>query len=541
LNSNRGYGGCVRAGAVHLLAGAFLLLVLALELVPAQAGALAIEMESGRIAGPFAEVIKDRRANGGRAVALSGRGAVRRRVTTRRGIRAVVLRARGVPCGGSPRVSLLLDGRRAVSRTVRGRGFRRLRLAVKARAGTRILKMRLANPHKVGSCRRGVVVDWLRVVERPRPAAPPLKPPPAPVTAPAPVAAPAVAPPPAAYRNPVFPTPVRPGRPDPMVLDVGNAHTRYLAFATGEKFPVLRSDDLVNWTPAATALVARPAWADQTGEWNPWAPSVIERPGPCPGAEGSRCFVLFHVSKHGTLAPPTNCIGVAVSPVPEGPYQELGPLENIDGLLDTSGRPPGCGDDGGYSNIDPAPFVDADGRAYLYLSTGHKCQTPTPGASCPFDRAISVIELAPDLLRATGPRLELFHGETAGWELAAFMPPAPVVENPNPVKRGDTYFVLYSGGAFNGPYGMGYATSTSPTGPFVKATENPILHEANDVISVGGGALVTGPRGGDWLAYHGRQGAYANPRELRIDPVRFPTASSVAVDGPTSAPQATKP
>jgi hypothetical protein len=87
---------------------------------------------------------------------------------------------------------------------------------------------------------------------------------------------------------------------------------------------------------------------------------VIEREGACPGQSGASCFVLFHVSRHGTLVAPTNCIGVAVSLVPQGPYVELGPLKYTDGGVDASGRPPGCGDDGGYSNIDPAPFMDGD-------------------------------------------------------------------------------------------------------------------------------------------------------------------------------------
>ena len=523
--------GRVRAGVIAVLAGVPLLLI------PAQAAARAVEVEGGRLTGTLAKVVKDPRASGGRAVALSGRGAVRRRVTTRYGLRAVVLRARGVPCAGSPRVAVLLNARRAGSRVVRRRSFRRLRLTVNAGAGLRVVTLRLANPRRRRSCRRTLVLDSLRLVERPRPA--PARRAPDPIPAPAPVAAPAAAPgpetPPGGYRNPVFPTPTAPGRPDPMVLDVGDAHSDYLAFTTGDRFPVLRSKDLVRWTPLAPALPARPAWADQTGEWNPWAPSVIESPRACPGSTEPPCFALFHVSKHdATLSPPTNCIGVAVSPTPEGPYQELGPLEFTVPSVDASGRPPGCGDDGGYSNIDPAPFVGADGEAYLYLSTGHKCQAPSPGGECPFDRTISVIPLSPDLLSAAGPRQELFNGATAGWEVASF---GPVVENPWPVRTDNGYLLLYSGGAFNGPYGMGYATASTPTGPFVKSADNPVLREREGVLSPGGGMLVTGPRGATWLAYHGRQGAYANPRELRIDPVRFPAAASVAVDGPTSAPQ----
>ena len=262
---------------------------------------------------------------------------------------------------------------------------------------------------------------------------------------------------------------------------------------------------------------------------------MIERPGACPGEARHRCFVLFHVAKHGTLTPAANCIGVAVSPAPEGPYQELGPLAFPGGAVDASGRPPGCGDDGGYSNIDPAPFVDSggDGTAYLYLSTGHRCQTPAPHASCPFDRTISVIELAPDLLSAAGPRQELFNGATPGWEVAPF---GTVVENPWPVRTAGGYMLMYSGGAYDGPYGMGYATSSSPTSGFVKSADNPVLREREGVLSPGGGMVVTGPKGGTWLAYHGRQGAYENPRELRIDPVRFPSPSSVASTGPPARP-----
>jgi len=57
------------------------------------------------------------------------------------------------------------------------------------------------------------------------------------------------------------------------------------------------------------------------------------------------------------------------------------------------------------------------------------------------------------------------------------------------------------------------------------------------VLSPGGGMLATGPRGGSWLVYHGRQGSRSSPRELRIDRLRFAAEWTVAVDGPTSAPQ----
>jgi hypothetical protein len=529
----------VPARAKHLL------LAVALLSLPAQAHGRTLELEQGRLAGAV-RVVEDRAAGGGRAVALSGRGVIRRRFATPHGASALVLRARALPCmGRRPRVALRLDGVRIGTRVARSRRFGRLRFGGAAAPGPRIAELRLANPGNGRSCRRTVVLDWLRVVERPNPPSSPPAPPASPgaaaaptlpgADAPAPPGSPGSPGPEGTYQNPVF---ADPGAPDPGVLDVSSAHSDYFVFSTGGRFPMLRSADLVNWTPAGHALPARPDWAVPTGDWHPWAPSVIERDGACPGFSGPRCFVLFHVSLHGTLVPATNCIGVAVSPEPEGPYRELGPLTFAGGGVDRSGRPPGCGDDAGYSNIDPAPFVDDDGQAYLYVSTGRRCEAPAPGAVCPWDRTISVIPLASDLLTASGPRQPLFNATTPGWEVGSF---GPVVENPWVVKRGSTYLMLYSGGAYTGRYGMGYATSSSPTGPFVKSASNPVLAEAEGVLSPGGGMPVTGPRGGDWLVYHGRRGSYANPRELRIDRLRFTPESTVAVDGPTSSPQAGAP
>src|SRR5215210_7139262 len=146
-----------------------------------------------------------------------------------------------------------------------------------------------------------------------------------------------------------------------MVLDRGGTHSSYFMYATGGGFPVARSSDLVHWTDAGLAMPERPAWAAQTGDYNPWAPSVIEKPQPCPGSATGPCFVMFFTSRHASMSPPANCIGVATSPDPAGPFTDHGPLPSPDAGVDQSGRPIGCGDDGGYSNIDAAPFIDAGG------------------------------------------------------------------------------------------------------------------------------------------------------------------------------------
>ena len=226
----------------------------------------------------------------------------------------------------------------------------------------------------------------------------------------------------------------------------------------------------------------------------------------------------------------TNCVAVATSPTPAGPFIDHGPLSG--GMLDSSGRPIGCGDDAGYGNIDPAPFVDSDGSAYLYVSTDWAC--PASSASCTsatstLKPTISVIPLAPGLLAASGARQPLFSADEP-WEQA---PWAPVVEGPWMEKHNGTYYLFYSGGAWTGAYGMGYARLASPIGPATKAPGNPILSGTSQVFSPGGGSTVIGPDGGVWLLYHARVGGYAQPRQLFLDPVIWKPDGTVTVSGPS--------
>jgi hypothetical protein len=366
----------------------------------------------------------------------------------------------------------------------------------------------------------------IRVAAPPPPAPPPPPPPPpeasrTPPPGPEPLPTPPP-PPPAAYSNPVFPA-----GDDPFVLDDGGTHDDYWEYGTGDRFPILHSSDLVNWTPAGTAFAARPSWVVQTGDWHPWAPSVVHAGGQ---------YVMFYTG----LTPSTvHCVAVATSPAPGGPYTDRGPLSMDDGSDASS--PIGCGDAAMSGNIDPAPFVDSDGHAYLYLSSDYDCTSGT----CQGKPTISEIDLAADLLHATAARRALFVGD-ATWEQSGYG--WKTVEGPAMVKHAGLYYLLYSGGSWFGAYGVGYATSSSPTGPFVKYTGNPILASTPEVHGAGGaGPVVTGPHGGLWLVYHGRDGSDSNPRRLRIDPFAWKPATTpgdpdvASVAGPTSGPQPTAP
>lgn len=364
-------------------------------------------------------------------------------------------------------------------------------------------------------------------------------PPPPPPTTTATTTPPAPPPPVTYYENPVYSN----AFPDPFVLDNGNTHSDYWAFGTGDRFPVLQSGDLVHWTQEPTAMTSRPSWV-VSGDWHPWAPSVIQTSQPCPGASTAGCYVMYYVGASASVSASAgwevNCVGVATATKPGGPYTDQGPLQ--DAASDSI--PIGCGDATGEGNIDPSPFIDpSTGKAYLYVST----ERSNVNSQYVRDSTLSAIPLDPSLLKASGPRQPLLTGVANTWEDGGGSE-GPTVEGPFMEFHNGTYYLFYSGGNWGWTYGMGYATSQSPTNGFAKWPENPILAETATVFSPGGGdQLVTGPHGGQWLVYHARANSHADPRTLRIDPFTWkaaeaPGAPDVAViAGPTSTPQTIQP
>ena len=297
----------------------------------------------------------------------------------------------------------------------------------------------------------------------------------------------------APYHNPVFARDF----PDPSVLRVG---ADYYAYATttgweqpGRLFPILRSRDLVHWAYVADAFSGAPAWGG--GDW--WAPDVIASKG---------VYYMYYVGKG--IDAGTHCIGVATASKPTGPFIHRAVI--------------GCGDSHGRGYIDPAPLIDTDGKAYVYISVDDPRHN------------ISVIPLKRDLLHAAGPRKRLF-GVSQAWEHGANF---TTVEGPFAVKHGKTNDLFYSGNDWQHDYAEGYATSSSPLGPFTKYRGNPVIHDALGVTGPGGGSVVRGPRGGWWLVYHAWTGGpgydAGGVRNLRIDPITW-TGDKIGVRGPTAA------
>ena len=271
------------------------------------------------------------------------------------------------------------------------------------------------------------------------------------------------------YRNPLLPDREI---ADPFVLRVEGKY--YLYPTTDSRgYEVFVSDDLVHWERKARVF------RDPRG--GDWAPEVFYN------KRGDGKFYLYYTdnmpdSKREVLH---KQIGVAVADSPLGPFTDKGALAP--------------------DSIDADLFQDEDGSLYLSyveLTGGFKI----------------IVQPMADPLHKKGEPTVVIH-PTEEWEKVS----GKVTEGPFMLKHNGIYYLTYSGTGADSPnYGIGYATSKSPTGPFVKYAGNPIAHRGGKVLGLGHHCVVEGPDGKLWLVYHQKWDAEKNfHRFLAIDPLWF--------------------
>ncbi|MFE0024395.1 glycoside hydrolase family 43 protein [Amycolatopsis sp. NPDC059021] len=103
--------------------------------------------------------------------------------------------------------------------------------------------------------------------------------------------------------------------------------------------------------------------------------------------------------------------------------------------------------------------------------------------------------------------------------------------------RKAVYYLTYSANNYeNQYYGVGYAVSDSPLGPWRKSPANPVLTQnpAQGLYSTGHGSVVASPDGRElYYVHHGRPSTVDDRRlytaRLRLDPAR----AGLAIDGTT--------
>ena len=236
---------------------------------------------------------------------------------------------------------------------------------------------------------------------------------------------------------------------DPSIRVFGDA---YYVYPTSDKpnwmttdFSVWSSKNLIDWKKEGMVLdVAHDLkWANIKA----WAPDCVERNGK---------FYFYFVAN--------GKIGVAAADKPTGPFVDaLGqPLIVRTNLVKT------------YP-IDPNPFIDDDGQAYLYFGNG----TPT------------VFKLKPDMITLDGdPRTIHLNQFREG--IFVFK------------RQGKYYFTYSIDDARSDNYRVGYGMADSPYGPVTFPTNNFIILQKHGLAKgTGHHSIVNVPGTDRWyMCYH---------------------------------------
>jgi beta-xylosidase len=255
--------------------------------------------------------------------------------------------------------------------------------------------------------------------------------------------------------------------PDPDTLKVGESYYAYATNADDVNIQAARSQDLVHWEYLGEALPSLPAWAVQDFGWV-WAPEVF--------SPSEAQYVMYFTARFAIGFDGIQCIGVGTSSDPAGPFEA------------SDAEPFICQRDEGGS-IDPSMFVDADGQRYvLWKNDGNSRGGQT---------WLYIQKVSDDGLNLEGEPKRLLTADQR-WE-------GILVEAPTLWLQDGEYFLFYSANLFNDPdYGVGYAVADDILGPYEKA-KGPLLDTdlAAGLVGPGGQDIVTGPRGGTWILFHG--------------------------------------
>jgi len=269
------------------------------------------------------------------------------------------------------------------------------------------------------------------------------------------------------------------------------------------------SSDFLNWTLQPSTHDPLP----DLGDWvnksmtqttppipraNVWAPAVLQRP-----SDGA--FVLYYSATFENAS--AHCVGAAVSnaSTPAGPYSSID-------------SPISCPTDIGGA-IDPAPFIDNDNSIWLTwkidgnnAGNGGICGNSLPPL---VDTPIRLMKMKDDGITPDANPITVLDRTTAD---------GPLVEAPSLVRSHEgIYFLFFSSGCTRDPsYNIKYATATSVTGPYTRASF-PLLETGDWGLLAPGSATVTRTAtGGFEMAFHARvQSSYGGIRAMYTSKIQF--------------------
>ncbi len=234
----------------------------------------------------------------------------------------------------------------------------------------------------------------------------------------------------------------------------------YLYGTSGDEgFLVYASRDLKNWTkPIGKNKGFALKKGDAFGSKGFWAPQVFKK--------GKTYFMAYTADEQ---------IAIAHSNSPTGPFVQE-ELKAISGI---------------GKQIDPFVFTDTDGKNYLYhvkLDQGNR---------------IFVAELKHDFSEVIPETTKFCLSGTEPWENTE-KTDWPVTEGPTVLKKNNLYYLFYSANDFRNPdYAVGYATSGSAKGPWLKFAGNPIISKKTlQINGTGHGDFFTDKSGQLQYVFH---------------------------------------
>ena len=247
----------------------------------------------------------------------------------------------------------------------------------------------------------------------------------------------------------------------------------YYAYGTHAEngIEVYTSSDLLTWKKEKElALNKQDSWADR---WF-WAPEVFYING--------RFYMYYSADEH---------ICVATSDSPTGPF-----VQSIKEPMIASEK-----------GIDNSLFIDDDGTPYLSFVRFNDGNN------------IWIAELEEDLVTIKTETMTPCMHVSQAWE--EIWP--RVNEGSFIVKHKDLYYMSYSANSYESPfYGVGYATATSPMGPWTKYDKNPIFQKPETLVGVGHSAMFKDKSGQLRMVFHAHHNQNnIHPRAMHIADVTF--------------------
>ncbi|MGQ1891601.1 glycoside hydrolase family 43 protein [Thermophagus sp. OGC60D27] len=261
---------------------------------------------------------------------------------------------------------------------------------------------------------------------------------------------------------------------DPFIMYFDGVYYAYGTFSE-DGIIVFSSTDLKNWEIPkelvnGLALQKSDVWGDK---WF-WAPEVYSING--------KFYMYYSADEH---------ICVATSDNPWGPFtqEEQKPMITDEKCIDNS------------------LFIDEDGTPWLYFVRFNDGNN------------IWVAELEENLIDIKQETMKPCIHVSQEWETVW----PRVNEGPFVIRHNGIYYMTYSANSYESPfYGVGYATSQNPEGPWIKYEGNPILQKPGELVGAGHSAMFHDESGSLKIVFHAHNNEKSiHPRHMYVSTVSF--------------------